>query len=172
MIKKRLVNCSIIALCGGFILLSSRAEAQPVGTYNGLQANGQPFSLVVSRYKGQLIVESINVQVNTTCHDGENLIDDTGYGEVGPIIDGAGQDSFNFGATYFNETFTFDEATQSVSGFVEVVFSQFRPPPAGSVSPPKSTYCSTGKLAYAAVFGKDVQFDPHARVVHYHRPEQ
>ena len=162
----------IIALCGGFFLLSSRVEAQRIGTYSGLQANGQPFSLEDSRYKGQLIVNSIYVQVNTTCRDGENLVEDTGYGEVGPIINGAGQDSFNFGATYFNETFSFDQATHSVSGFIEVVFSQSRPPPAGSVSPPKSTYCSTKKQAYAAVLGKDVQFDPHARVVHYHRPER
>lgn len=172
MIKRRLSSRPVFALCAAFLSLSTSAEAQRVGTYSGLQANGQPFSLGVSRYKGQLIVGGIDVQVNTTCRDGETLVEDTGYGQVGPIINGAGQDSFNFGSVYFNESFSFDEATRSVSGFVEIVFSQFRPPPAGSVSPPKSTFCSTGKQAYAAVLGKDVQFDPHARVVRYHRPEQ
>ena len=97
---------------------------------------------------------------------------DTGYAPVGPIVNGSGQQSLNFGATYFTESFTFDEATHSVSGFVKVIFSIFNPPPLGSTVPVKSTYCSTGNQAYAAVLGQDVLFDPHAKVMRFQRPEQ
>ena len=159
-------------LCVSSLVAWSPAHAQRVGTYSGLQSNGQPFSLTVSRYKGQLIVESINVQVQTTCRDGQSLLIDTDYGEVGPIVNGSGQDSINFGATYYTESFTFDDATRSVSGFVKVDFSIFRPPPSGSVVPANSTYCSSGNQAYAAVLGQDVSFDPHAKVIRFRRPEQ
>ena len=84
------IACLSALLCLGAGLASSPARAQRVGTYNGVQANGQPISLTVSRYQGQLIVESINVQVQTTCRDGQSLEIDTGYGEVGPIVNGSG----------------------------------------------------------------------------------
>ncbi len=170
MTKIRLITGTIAALC--MAAAASSAHAQRVGTYSGFQANGQPFSLMVSRYKGQLIVEGINVQVQTTCRGGQTFIDDTGYAPVGPIVNGSGQDSFNFGATYFNESFTFDDATHSVSGFVEVVFAIFRPPLAGSLVPTKSAFCSTGRQAFAAVLGQNVPFDLHAPVIRFRRPSE
>ena len=172
MTKASSITCMIALLSVCSLVVSSPARAQHVGTYGGFQANGQPFSLVVSRYKGQLIVESINVQVQTTCRDGQSLTEDTGYGEVGPIVNGSGQDSLNFGPSYFSESFTFDDATHSVSGNVKVLVSIFAPPPAGSVVPAKSTYCTIGNQAYTAVLGQNVPFDPHARVMRFWRPQQ
>ena len=59
MIRTSLRTCSIALLCVSGIVASSPARAQRVGNYSGFQANGQPISLSVSRYKGQLIVGGI-----------------------------------------------------------------------------------------------------------------
>ena len=168
-IAKRLLGA---AVCVSGLFNTLPAFAQRAGTYSGFQANGQPFSLVVSRDQGQLVVESINVQVQTTCRDRQTLLEDTGYGQVGPIVNGSGQDSLNFGATYFSESFTFDDATHSVSGFVTVDFSIFRPTAKASTVPAYTTFCSTGNQAFAAVLGQNVSFDPKAKVIRFHKPKR
>ena len=170
MIKVRLVVCCSALVCAAS-LFSAPASAQRVGTYGGLQANGQPIYVLVARYKGQLIVESFSAQTNTTCRDGASLVVDSGYGQVGPITNGSGQGALNFGAYYGSLSYTFDDTTHSVSGFVKQDYSIFVPPSTSAAAPMKSTYCTSGNQAFAAVLDRNVNLDPKAKVMQYRRPD-
>lgn len=170
MVKNRLaLYASAIIVVAG--LAREQACAQSAGTYGGQQANGLPISILVGRYKGQLVVEAFSAQTQTTCRDGASLVIDSGYGQVGPITNGSGQGALNFGSYYGSLSYTFDDATHSVSGFVRQIYSTFVPPNAGAAAPVKSTYCTSGNQAFAAVLDRTANFDPKVKAVQYQRPD-
>lgn len=148
------------------LLMPTPVLAQSVGTYGGQQANGQPISIIVTRYQGKLIVNVVNFgQVTATCRNGSVITQSLGVGGAEPIKNGAGHFGINFGPSYIHMSYTFDDSTHSVSGFFTQAFGQFSQVESGA--PKKATFCPSGRIGYAAALQKAADFNPATKFVHY-----